>query len=354
MTRKEKIYAILILLFISMNLCCFYKADAQAQEKKETTGTYGFFQYKYIQETDSIRIVGYVGNEEVVVIPSEIDGKPVREIKYLRDYYSREDTNPDTKEIVIPDGVTKIGGMESCKNVVKVYIPDSVVEIERYAFKGCDKMETVNLPDGLKSLGHHAFWECKSLKEITLPKGLSVIGDGTFAYCQSLQKVVIPYGVRFIRDGVFEGCDSLNEVNIPDSVMEMGGYVFSRCKNLSRVKLSKNLTVIKEESFCGCNIKSIELPKKLTGIGRRAFARNPIKQIVIPSKVTYVEDYAFYSCRELKKITMKGKKMEEIEKRAFGNIHPRAVFDVPNKCIPKYKKMLVASKSFKEGKMKIK
>lgn len=351
---NTKISASILLFFLAMNLCLWNKAEAQAQGSREIIDTYGDFQYKYVKETDSILIAGYIGNEEVVVVPSEIDGKTVTEIRHMGDCYNYGEINPDTKEIIIPEGVKKIAGFTPCLHVVKVVIPNSLEEIERYTFDNCEELQFIELPNSLKEIGEDAFFRCMSLKEVTLPDNLKTIHSGTFAFCENLEKVTIPYGVKKIEDGAFDGCSSLEKVSIPDSVTVLGEDAFFCCTKLSKVKLSNNIRVIGEECFNGCSIKSIRLPKKLIRIEKCAFSGNPLALITIPSKVTYIGDSAFASCKKLKKVIIKGTRIKKIGKRAFADIYAKAVFDVPNNCVPKYKKMLVDSKNFREGKMKIK
>ena len=65
------------------------------------------------------------------------------------------------------------------------------------------------------------------------------------------------------------------------------------------------MTVIDENTFYNCNIKSIEIPKKVKKIGVGAFMENAFTSITIPSKVTYIGKASFAYCKKLKKITIK-------------------------------------------------
>ena len=337
---KIKKYHILFLLLVTVNLLCLKKmevnawpaGDGDANWNVENMKTYNDFQYMYMEETESITIVGYVGSDEVVVVPSEIEGKPVKEIHSFKDYTNTlaGQENPAIKEIYIPEGVLSIAGFSSCVNLKKIHLPDSVQVIET-----------------------DAFYQCKKLQEVTWPVNLIQIESGAFANCIKLKKVNLPYGIKEIGSGAFAGCSSLKEIIIPDSVVEIGEEAFVGCKKLTKVKLSKNLTVIKEDSFSCCNIKSIQIPNKVIRIEEDAFASNQIESIIIPAKVKFIGRYAFGYCKKLKKITIKGIKAKKIEKNAFYYIHKKATFDVANKLVKKYKKMLIAGNNFNEKNMKI-
>ena len=351
------IHKVKILLFLAISLLGTNHITAQAQNTPNEIKTYGYYQYQYDQETDSIHIVGYRGDEEVVVIPSEIEGNPVTEIDGFGDW--NESCHKDMLE-----------------NVKEVYIPEGVVKIGVQAFYCCATIEKIQLPSSLKIIEYGAFWECSMLAEVKLPDSLERIEDCAFA-----------------------GCSSIKEINIPDTVTKVGYSAFGGCSKLSKVKLSNNLTVIEEDSFSWCNIKSIQIPDKVTKIEKNAFRRNKLKEVkipsnvthigayafsfnklkkvTIPSNVTHIGGYAFWSnssleeitissgvkqigyesfakCKNLRKIKIKGTKIKTIKKGAFLDIHKKAIFDVPNKLKRKYKKMLIASNSFNEKTMKIK
>lgn len=254
-------------LSVSMTGECVDKVKGLSGYENYDVKVSGNYQYLYIPETDSIQIVGYTGQEDVVVVPEEIEGKPVTIVYNFNDCFNKYiQVREWPKEVYIPDGVIEIGYFGSCKKLEKIHMPDSVQYIRPYAFD-----------------------ECVNLKEIVLPSGLKEIGEFAFAGCIKIKKVIIPYGVKEIGECAFASCNSLKEVSIPDSVTKIGVEAFSFCKKLSKVKLSDNLKVISEAMFVGCNIKSIRLPKNLTKIDYEAFGTNPLTKITIPSKVTRIE-----------------------------------------------------------------
>ena len=65
-----------------------------------------------------------------------------------------------------------------------------------------------------------------------------------------------------------------------------------------------------------------------------------LREINIPESVTEIGYEAFYQCRKLKKVKVKSTKIKYLGFGSFGFIHDKAVVDVPNKCLKKYKKML--------------
>ena len=96
-------------------------------------------------EDGTVTISRYIGAEENVVIPSQIDGKTVSAIGNVT-------------------GMT--GAFEGCTNITSVVIPEGVVEIQDNAFYGCSSLETVTIPSGVTLLRNCAFCDCPNLRAV--------------------------------------------------------------------------------------------------------------------------------------------------------------------------------------------
>lgn len=86
------------------------------------------------ESSTGLTLVDYLGKDEIVKIPAEVDGKKVARIGYA--FY--ECTT--LKYVSIPNSVTDIlgetygGAFRKCINLRSVTIPDSVTNIGNYAF----------------------------------------------------------------------------------------------------------------------------------------------------------------------------------------------------------------------------
>ncbi len=71
-------------------------------------------------------------------------------------------------DLVIPDGVTEIGGyaFENCTSLASVTIPTSVTAIGDGAFQDCKSLASVSIPTNVTGIGLYAFQDCESLKEV--------------------------------------------------------------------------------------------------------------------------------------------------------------------------------------------
>ena len=152
----------------------------------------------------TLEISGYVGNDTEYVIPGEIDGKKVMQIRE-RAFFE-------------------------CNSLVNIKIPDSVVYIGANAFARCASLENIDLPNSLTYIGSGAFSYCTSLAKVELPDGVTNIGDSAFYNCSSITSIVIPENVEKIGMGAFFNCNQIKSVTIPASVKDVSynafGYVY--------------------------------------------------------------------------------------------------------------------------------
>lgn len=113
-------------------------------------------------EDGSVTINRYIGSGGDVVIPAEIDGKPV---------------------FAIGNVVGTTGAFQDCTNVTSVVIPDGVVEIQDNAFYGCTNLEVVTVPSSVILLRNCAFSDCPKLHAIyfegNAPQQANYVFDAT-------------------------------------------------------------------------------------------------------------------------------------------------------------------------------
>ncbi|MDY6439135.1 MAG: leucine-rich repeat domain-containing protein [Prevotella sp.] len=167
--------------------------------------------------------------------------------------YSYKGTMPDDTEIDIFDGTRLIAdnAFQLCKGLKAVMLPNSMVNIGRYAFAGCEKLSSINLPNSIESIGRDAFNQCRSLTSVTLPN-LTYLDACLFYLCTGLTSVTIPNSVTSIGNDAFTG-SGLTSVTIPNSVTTIGDYAFYRCTNLTSVTIPNSVTSIGNGAFAYCN-----------------------------------------------------------------------------------------------------
>lgn len=351
---RAKRYIMACVLFCTL-LICGSTVIASAEENNEkNNGEYRYkeverpYPYKvkvgdtYIECGDGICLVKYLGDEAEVVVPSEIDGKPVTVIG--SGCFSGNQT---ITRVEIPESVTWLDGFNDCSNLADIKLSNGVKVIGVFSFENCGSLEKIDLPDSVTNMMSRAFEGCSSLKSIHLSKNLKTIYTGAFQNCSSLEEITIPAGVTNIgkmwmgKSGhVFSGCTSLKRVTINGKIQAVRRRTFEWCKALETIELPASVTKIGEGAFIGCkSLETIKLPSGVERICIDAFRGCGLKEITFPESLQMVGRRSFAHCESLKKIVIKGKNAR-IGSLAFKNIAKNAVFDVPNTAVNIYRSRL--------------
>lgn len=77
-----------------------------------------------------------------------------------------------------------------------------------------------------------AFCKCKNIKKIFLPESITKIGENAFQDCDGLTFLTVPDNVTYIDDGAFSKCDNLEEVTLGSSINELGFQILWDCDKL--------------------------------------------------------------------------------------------------------------------------
>lgn len=132
------------------------------------------FQYEEVE--GGIAITDYTGEDEIVVIPKQIDGQ-------------------------------------------------DVVVVGEYAFANYEHVKAVKIADSVVAIGESAFGNCTGLEIVICGEGLSTIGEYAFNYCDSLYHLELNEGLETLELSCFPLNDVLKEVYIPSSVVNIDGIL---------------------------------------------------------------------------------------------------------------------------------
>lgn len=226
--------------------------------------------YEYTETVDGLTIVNYTGPGVDVIIPTEIDGKPV---------------------IAIGDNAFALNG-----DLTSVAIPNSVTSIGHYAFSLCQNLTNATIPNTVTSIGAGALLGCYSLTSVTIPNSVTFIGANAFSCCSSLTNVVIPNSISSIGVGTFSDCTSLTSVTIPDGVTSIGVEAFSSGSSLTNIHVNIDNSIFSSVDGILFNKDQSELMQYPAG--KQGFL------YVIPNSVTSIQSGAFSSCRNLTSVTI--------------------------------------------------
>ena len=201
----------------------------------------------FVQTDNSFTLTGTDATvEPVLVIPSQVKGKPV----------------------------TRIGprAFYECSVITSVAIPEGVTTIDDKAFAGCFNLEKVSFPASLKTLN----------------------GDGHFNRCPMIGSIEFaPYSqLTCISPYMFQQCDRLTDIYIPASVQTIGEAAFGwKCTRLAHVVFAQGskLTTISKDAFRWTAIEKLDLRpcRSLTTIGDNAFRKcSQLVSVFLPASCT--------------------------------------------------------------------
>ena len=267
--------------------------------------------YEYVLLKDgTAKITRYIGNEEKLIVPDELDGHQVSGAKNAA---FKDLTN--LTYISLPDSITSIGGFTfvNCPRLTAISLPNSLTSIGENAFYNCPSLITISLPDSITSIGENTLSNIKSLTSInvspdnpvfasidgvlflkpekklicfpransthsySVPQGILSIGNAAFYQCTSLTSITIPNSVTSIGDSAFFGCKALTSITIPDSVTTIGDSAFSNCDSLTSITIPASVIAIGDNAFDGCS------PLKIFIVPRNSYAR----QYCIDNRLPY-------------------------------------------------------------------
>ena len=116
-------------------------------------------------------------------------------------------------------------------------VPKGVEAIRVHAFNG-SKLEKIILPDTLRELEMYAFADSKKLTDINLPCNLKILSDYVFKNT-NIKELTLPASLNVIDCDAFSD-SNLKTVFIPEKLIDIGPDVFGYCSNLKEIHITKN------------------------------------------------------------------------------------------------------------------
>ena len=175
------------------------------------------FDWEVDETTGGVTIVRFRNRTATeVVIPNEIDGRPVTKIDSLAFW----DGFP-IRSATLPDGLLnldkkifyyckKLTAFRVSANAKNFRVVDGVlftVDGKTLVAYPCNKAATEYVvPDGVETVGPRAFAYAQALTSVALPSSLATVGDQAFLGCESLQSIALPQSVATLGAGSFGGC----------------------------------------------------------------------------------------------------------------------------------------------------
>lgn len=255
-------------------------------------------------------LTSYKGESKNVVIPdgvTEIGNGVFCFHRWLQKGIDRFEISSVLESVVIPEGVTKIGkeAFQECNYLVSVSLPSTLKVIDDNAFNECHELtdEGINIPENIERIGIKAFAETK-IDKVTLPSSLKYIDRTSFINTPLYNAYMLSGNQDLIIDDVLLSYNSYSEETVfPDGIRVIAGQLFYTTRDDGSGSQTYSI------------IKSIKIPESVKYIGTRAFGYyDNINELILPDGLLGVDDCALENCKRLKAIPSS---LTEIGNKAF-------------------------------------
>ena len=190
--------------------------------------------------------------------------------------------NTNLTKAILGNGIKSIGNhaFDECYGLTSITIPDSVINIEDFAFIDCFKLveiynkSSLTLTIGSTDHGHIAYYakniytEEKGSWFTDTVDGYRFFYDGSKGYLLGYNgtETVLSLPASFkayngteiteyeIYQTAFKGCSEFANISIPDSVKSIGDYAFQGCSSLTSITIPSSVSYIGSFTFARCDL----------------------------------------------------------------------------------------------------
>ena len=266
-----------------------------------------------IIEDDIIGIASHAFDSFIKV--KRIDFQNATSLKYIND--TAFNSLNEVVRLDLPDSIIEIGeyAFSNLKKLEYLKLPKNLKIIEKSTFNGALRLRVVELPESLEEIRNYAFYNA-AIRSLSMPKSLKYIGIGAFYSNPDLETLELNEGLEVIDCYAFSKAISLYSLKMPKSLKRINDHAFFGAKSLESLNLGGSLYVgdyafydsislksidfgdteyIGEYAFSNNNsIESLLLANSIKIIGKNAFMGfNKLKNVILGDNLKYIGDYAF-------------------------------------------------------------
>lgn len=239
--------------------------------------------------------------EAVLTVPAELGGLPVTAVGRYGFYGAAY-----AGAVQLPDTVTEMDDYAFNGSGIKAfsYVPAETLTAGNHVCSDCAALETVSLggraytfgdycfehcalqtftaEDTVLALGNDCFKALEQLKTLTFSGELTT-GDSCFRKCTALSEITLNGSTLALGEHSFQNT-GIRELDLSDCTGTLGAECFADCAELRRVTIGEGITSLGAYAFSGCPLlRTAELPAALTDIAEGCFADCPELTVIAPA-----------------------------------------------------------------------
>lgn len=216
--------------------------------------------------------------------------------------YAFYDTGKDMGvKIINCTGVLDDKAFQSC-GVGELIISGCTLELGENIFSYCEDLVTITMDSSTLEIGKYAFYDSGDDTIVTFTNCGLNIDDKAFQSC-GLITLNITESDTVMGENSFSYCEDLTDVVIGANNIEIGTYSFYDCTSLVNVSIAAdseddNLELfIDDEAFQSCSVQNVVIGRGKVEIGDSAFSYcEDLVSVEIKGILSDIGDYAFYDC----------------------------------------------------------
>ena len=232
--------------------------------------------------------------------------------------------------VELPSTLRTIGeyAMEGLQQLKSITLPENLEVIRTGAFM-YSALESIVIPESVRELESYAFYSNYFLQEITLPRTMDSIGDQCFAHCTHLKDLEMPEEIDTIGLNIMENCCAWRDtyidagedfiishgilmrylgdsgyVSVPEGVTQIISGAFYEIEGAVNLDISERSFLRDQPRE---DIYTIILPDSVTKLHTRTFEDlRGLTTLFIPDSVTWMGDYCISGCQSISDLHLPG------------------------------------------------
>ena len=193
-------------------------------------------------------------------------------------------------------------------------LPEGLDSIGKEAFQK-NYITEVTIPESVRAIGQSAFYDNQSLKSVTLNNRMETINRSLFNYCKKLAVVRGGRNVKIVDQSAFSGCDSLRSISDITPVT-INSSAFHHCRKLESLNFSRIKSIGYESFYCCFGMKEADLTTLTSIYGRSFIACTGLKKVTFGNDITTIKSDAFNECDALEEVVL-GSSINSLESNCF-------------------------------------